>query len=199
MNRPALNKPSSLHERALDDLRYIRSTMASASAFTAVPGAALVVLGLGAAVTGYLAAQQATALEQTRIWIIDGAVSAVVGVAATVHKARSVHQPILSGPLWKFALSFTPAMIAAVVLTVRALATRDLAALPALWLLLYGAAVMAGGTFSVRAIPIMGLCFLALGALCAYAPAAWSNGLLVAGFAGLHCGFGIYVARRFGG
>jgi hypothetical protein len=58
---------------------------------------------------------------------------------------------------------------------------------------------MAGGAFSVRVIPIMGLCFLALGTVCAFAPASWSNALLVAGFGGLHCGFGVYVARRYGG
>lgn len=199
MDRQASARPASLHERALNDLRYIRSTMASASAFTAVPGAALVVLGLGAVVTGYLAARQPTALGQLRVWIADGAISALVGCLATLHKVRSAHQPTQSAPLWKFARSFAPAMLAGVVLTLQALATRELAALPALWLLLYGAAVMAAGAFSVRAVPVMGLCFLVLGALCAAAPPAWSNGLLVAGFGGLHCCFGAYVARKYGG
>ena len=101
--------------------------------------------------------------------------------------------------MWKFALGFTPAMLAGVVLTVRAMRSLDPASLPPLWLLIYGAAVMAGGAASVRAIPLMGLCFLLLGAGCAFAPDAWSNTLLVAGFGGVHCGFGAYIARRYGG
>jgi hypothetical protein len=199
MNPATLAKRSSLRDRALADLRYIRETMSAAAAFTAVPGGGLVVLGLGAAATGWLAARAGSADSQVRAWVIDGALSALVGTAATLWKARTARQPVLSGPMWKFALSFTPAMLAGVVLTVRALVRQEYSALPALWLLLYGAAVCAGGAFSVRAIPIMGLCFLALGALCAFAPASWSNALLVAGFGGLHCGFGIHVARRYGG
>lgn len=199
MQRSAIDKPSSLRDRAQDDLRYIRATMSTASAFTAVPGAGLVVLGLGAIITGYIASQQDAAVAQTRVWVIDGALSAVFGCLATVLKARSVRQPVLSGPMWKFALSFTPAMLAGVVLTVRGIGAQQLPALPALWLLLYGSAVTAGGAFSVRAVPLMGLGFLLLGSVCAFAPASWSNNLLVAGFGGLHCGFGIYVARKYGG
>jgi len=199
MNSSATDQPGSLRERALADLRYIRATMANAAAFTAVPGRALVALGLGAVLTGLIAARQGTALAQTRVWIIDGVLSALLASAATLWKARAVRQPVLSGPMWKFALSFTPAMLAGVVLTWRALGARQLDSLPALWLLLYGAAVIAGGAFSVRAVPVMGLCFLLLGGVCAAAPPAWSNALLIAGFGGLHCGFGAYVARRYGG
>ena len=172
MNGSTTDQPGSLRDRALADLRYIRATMANAAAFTAVPGRALVLLGLGAVATGLSAARQGTALAQMRVWIIDGALSALVGAAATVWKARTVRQPVLSGPLWKFALSFTPAMLAGVVLTLSALAARQLAALPALWLLLYGSAVIAGGAFSVPAIPVMGLCFLIVGGVCALAPPA---------------------------
>jgi hypothetical protein len=143
--------------------------------------------------------RQRRALAQTRVWIVDGALSALIGTAATLWKARVARQPVLSGPMWKIALSFTPAMLAGVVLTLRALGARELAALPALWLLVYGAAVIAGGAFSVRAVPAMGLCFLMLGGVCAFAPPAWSNPLLIAGFGGLHCVFGTYVARRYGG
>lgn len=202
MNGSASDQPGSLRDRALADLRFIRATMANAAAFTAVPGRALVLLGVGAAVTGLIAARQGAALAQARVWVVDGALSALVGSAATLWKAHAVRQPVLSGPMWKFALSFTPAMLAGVALTLRALGSQQLEALealPALWLLLYGSAVIAGGAFSVPAIPVMGLCFLVLGGVCAFAPPAWSNALLVAGFGGLHCGFGAYVARRYGG
>jgi hypothetical protein len=96
-------------------------------------------------------------------------------------------------------MGFAPNVLAGALLTVVLVRAGASAALPALWLSLYGAAMIAGGIFSVRVVPVMGAVFVALGATAALAPATWANALLIAGFGGLHVGFGIVIARRHGG
>ena len=89
--------------------------------------------------------------------------------------------------------------LAGALLTVVLLRAGSSAVLPGIWLLLYGTGVVTGGAFSVRIVPVMGLGFMALGAVALVAPPAWGNALLAAGFGGLHIVFGAVIARRHGG
>jgi hypothetical protein len=73
------------------------------------------------------------------------------------------------------------------------------ALLPGVWMLLYGIGVVAAGTFSVRIVPVMGMAFMAVGAVALFAPVAWATPAMAAGFGGLHLFFGILIARRHGG
>ena len=70
---------------------------------------------------------------------------------------------------------------------------------PGVWLLLYGAAVVTAGTFSVEVVPVMGVCFMVVGAAALFAGPDWSDRLMAVGFGGVHILFGLIIARKYGG
>jgi hypothetical protein len=72
-------------------------------------------------------------------------------------------------------------------------------AVPPMWLLLFGAAVLAAGAFSVAPVRVLGGAFMVLGAAALVSPASWANLHLALGFGGLNLGFGALIARRHGG
>jgi hypothetical protein len=190
---------AALRVRALDNLQFIRDTMERAGSFTAIPGLGMVGAGVIAAIVAVVAAAQPTSVGWLASWLVGGALSTVVLLLAMAHKARGAGVPLLSGPGRKLVLCFTPPMLVAALITAALYHTALPGVLPGIWLLLYGTAVIAGGTFSVRIVPVMGCCFLALGAAALYAPAVWGNWLLALGFGGLHLAFGAAIAWRHGG
>ncbi len=107
--------------------------------------------------------------------------------------------PLNSAPAKKFALSFLPALICAVVISFGLWQLGEFEALIPIWILLYGAAVVSGGAFSVKAVPVMGWCFIALGTIAFVVPANFGNLMMALSFGILHVIFGSIIARRFGG
>ena len=192
-------EPPALHDRAMDNLRYIRETMERASAFTAVPGWGQAAIGMTALVATYLAAQQATPKAWLLTWLTEALIALLISGWSMDRKARATATPLLSGPGRKVAFSLSPPMVVGALLTVVLFRAGMTNAIPGMWLLLYGTGVVTGGMFSVSVVPVMGICFMVLGAAGLFAPAAWGNWLLAAGFGGLHIIFGIIIARKYGG
>lgn len=191
--------PIALHERAMDNLDFIRQTMERAGAFTAVPGWGGVAIGVTALPAAALAAARPGAAGWLLVWVAEGLLALALAAWAISRKARRAGVPLLSGPARKFLLSFLPPVLAAIAITAALYGTAAWSLVPGVWLLLYGAGVVTGGSFSVRVVPVMGVCFMVLGAAALLAPAGWGNALMAAGFGGLHIVFGLLIARKYGG
>jgi len=197
---PRAPEPAGLEARAFDHLRYIRATMERAAAFTAVPGWGTVGIGASALAAAAVAARRRSPAAWLVTWLIEAAIAIAIAGFTMWAKARASGVPLVSGPFRRFAFSFSMPLLAGAILTFGAFFRfAAVGPLPGLWLLLYGVAVVCGGVFSVRIVPVMGLCFMALGAATLLAPAAWGNALLALGFGGLHIAFGLLIARRYGG
>jgi hypothetical protein len=188
-----------LHEHAMDNLRYIRRTIERAGSFTAVPGIGGMLMGSTALVAAWIANRQTESNRWIVIWLAEGLIALLVGLAGAAVKSRRVKMPLLSGPGYKFIAGFAPAMLAGAVLTAVLFRAGLVSFLPGVWLLLYGAAIVSGGGASVRVVPLMGACFMAAGAVALLAPGVPGDILLAGGFGGLHIIFGTVIAVKYGG
>src|SRR4051812_33741314 len=90
-------EPPALHERAMDNLRYIRETMERASSFTAVPGWGQVIIGMTALAAAYVGATRPSARGWLITWIAEAIVSLAIAIVAMERKAAAVQEPLLSG------------------------------------------------------------------------------------------------------
>jgi hypothetical protein len=206
-----LREPPALHDRALQDLSFIRRTMEGAASFTDVPGWGLVAIGGTALGAAALADLQPSAGRWLGIWIGEAVLGVTLGGGLMLRKMSRrrlpAGGPLLSVPARKFLLGFWPAILAGAVLTFALIDPQGIWAeqsavprvLPGLWLLLYGVGVVTAGAFSVRAVPLMGIGFMCLGATALLVPGVPGDYFLAFGFGVLQIVCGIWIARRHGG
>ena len=192
-------KPIPIDVRAADHLKYIRETMERAAEFTAVPGWGGVAMGFTAVVAALAASRQTSPRAWLTVWLLEAFVAVAIAAPSAATKAHRANSALFSGPGRKFVLSFAPPILVGGLLTVVLFQAGLTATLPGLWLLLYGTAIVTGGAFSVRVVPVMGMCLMALGAIALFAPSNWGDAFMGVGFGALQIGFGFWIARHHGG
>ncbi len=199
--RPLPERPGgshALHDRAMEDLRFIRETMERAGGFTALSGWGQVAIGSTALVAAAIAAAQTDPAAWLGVWCLEALIALGIGGWAVARKASASGMPMLATGR-KVALGLAPPLVAGALLTAFLFRTGLYAPIPGLWLLLFGVGIAAVGTYSVRIVPAMGLCFMLLGGVALFSPAEWGNVLMALGFGGVHIFFGIRIAWRHGG
>jgi hypothetical protein len=200
---PRLSKddtpPLALHDRAIDDIRFIRETMARTASFTAVSGRGGIVMGLLALLAAVAARFTPSVGWWVGLWMGAAVLSLGVALWAMRAKARAAGTTLLAGAGTKFAWNVSPPLLVGGLLTVAFVRVGLTDLLPGVWLLLYGTGVVTGGAFSVRVVPLMGSLFMVLGAVALFTPPAWGDAFMAVGFGGLHLVFGGIIWRNHGG
>lgn len=192
-------EPVKISDRAIDNLAFIRETMERSTHFTAVPGYGGILMGVTAVAAAYIAAQQPYQRERLIVWLTEAFLAFAIGLLAMWQKTKISQTPLISGPSKKFAFGFAPPLLAGVAITLGLWKFDHYEIMAPIWMLLYGTAVVTGGAFSVRVVPVMGWIFMAFGAIAFALPAGYGNILMGVTFGLVHIVFGIIIARRYGG
>lgn len=194
-----VDEPVNIGDRAIDNLQFIRETMERSTHFTAVPGYGGMLMGVTALVAAYIANAQVLLRDSLVTWLIEAALAFAIGMLAMWQKSKIGGQSLVSAPARKFALGFAPPLIVGVIVVLGLAKNGYFYVMAPICMLTYGAAVVCGGAFSVRIIPVMGWFFMALGAIAFAIPTYYGNLMMGASFGMLHIIFGAIIARRYGG
>jgi hypothetical protein len=192
-------KPIRLDDRAMENIRFIRSAMERAGSFTAVPGLGGIAMGATALPAAWLASRQTDAQGWLAVWCTEVVVAGAIGSLAMAHKARRSGTPLWNAAGRKFLMAFAPPLLVGALLTWPLFAAGMLNVLTAAWLLLYGVGIISAGAYSVSIVPSMGVAYFALGLVALLTPPHLRDLPLAAGFGGLHIIFGFWIYRRYGG
>ena len=194
-----IRKPVNIGDRAEENLKFIRDTMERSASFTAVPGYGGILMGATAVAAAVIANMQVYLVNSLAVWLGEAFLAFAIGLLAMWQKSKIGGQSLTSAPARKFALSFLPPLVAGTAIVLGLWRYEHYNVLAPVCMLTYGAAIACGGAFSVRVVPIMGWCFIALGAVAFLLPAAYGNLMMGLSFGLLHIVFGAVIARKYGG
>lgn len=172
--------------------------MERAGAFTSIPGWGGFAIGWTAVIAAIIASRLFD-LNWLKLWLGEAVLATIIAGTTMALKASRAGVTLTSPAARRFFVSYFAPIIAAAVLTLMLLRAQWYEAMPAVWLLSYGASFISSGSFSIRVVPQMGVCFMLLGAAAAFVPFSMSNALLGVGFGGLHIIYGLIIARNYGG
>lgn len=187
-----------MDDHAVANLRFIRDAMKRAGSFTSIPGWGGFAIGCTAVATSIVASRLVD-MRWLEAWMADAILSAAIALIAMSIKASRAGVTLMTPAARRFFVSYFAPIAAAAVITLMLLRAQWYEAMPAVWLLSYGASFISSGSYSIRVVPQMGICFMLLGVAAALVPFPTSNALLGAGFGGLHIAFGLIIARNYGG
>jgi len=194
-----MTEPAPIREHALSNLRYIREAMERASSFTSIPGWGGVAVGITAIAAAVFAHRFGLSRTWLLIWLGEAVLAAAIAGVTMVRKAARSQVSFRGAPARRFFISYFAPIVAGAALTVFLAWHGFHTALPAAWLLLYGASFVSSGAYSIPVVPVMGICFMLLGMAACFVPFTAANVLLGVGFGGLHVIFGWVIATRYGG
>ena len=192
-------EPVNIGDRAIDNVRYIRDMMERSASFTAVPGYGGMLMGATAVAAAYIASSQVSTVNVLTTWLAEAFLAFAIGLLAVWQKSKIAGASLLSTPARKFALGFAPPLVVGVIVVLGLWGRGHYDSLAPVCIVAYGAAIVCGGAYSVRTVPIMGWCFIALGAVAFALPADYGNLMMGASFGLLHIIFGAIIARKYGG
>jgi hypothetical protein len=159
-------QPVALDDRARDNLRFIRETMERAGSFTAVPGWGGVAMGITALGAAVIASRQRfTRWHGSRPGPAKRLSPSQLRYGPRIRR-RAKQAVRFVRPRPEICVCLRAALFSLGTLLTLVLARMGFTTIiPGIWLLLYGTGVVTGGAFSIRLVPLMGLCFMVLGAV----------------------------------
>ena len=194
-----IKQPINIGDRAIDNLQFIRETMERSAVFTSVPGYGGILMGATAIVAAYIAHSQTYIRDWLTVWLTEAVLAFFIGLLAMWQKTKLSKTSLFSAPAKKLLMNSLPPMLCGVFITLGLWRFGHFEAMIPTWILCYGAAVVCGGAFSVKVVPVMGWCFIALGAIAFFLPANTGQIMMAASFGVLHIVFGAIIGRKFGG
>jgi hypothetical protein len=196
-------------DEALERIQEVQRIVQRTTMYTLLPGVpailggALVLVGCAAsyAMMQSLDFQRilwtplATQVTFCVMWTAIGVGAITLDVVLTARKARQLGLSPAARPARFAAYSLSPSILVAVVLTLQFLVDEQIRYIAPVWMMCYGTGVYTAGLLSVRLPRLLGLAFIALGAVSlSYFP---QHGVVMGAlsFGLLHILFGVQVLR----